>query len=98
MVAAVVCIVEFEWNARSAVSLNYAKIKKPGFWENLGLVVKDFVGLVVKDFGRNPVSLNSAKIKKPGFWENLGLVVRDFGRNPVSGNCAKIKNRVSKKI
>ncbi|TAE82437.1 MAG: hypothetical protein EAZ83_12230 [Oscillatoriales cyanobacterium] len=55
MVAAVVCIVEFEWNARSAVSLNYAKIKKPGFWENLGLVVKDF--------GRNPVSLNSAKIK-----------------------------------
>ncbi|TAE95802.1 MAG: hypothetical protein EAZ79_17335 [Oscillatoriales cyanobacterium] len=40
---------------RNPVSLNYAKIKKPGFWENLGLVARDF--------GRNPVSLNYARIK-----------------------------------
>ncbi|PSB41002.1 hypothetical protein C7B67_27280 [filamentous cyanobacterium Phorm 6] len=68
-----------------SLSGNYAKIKKPGFSENLG-----WWG----DIGRNPVSGNYAKIKKPGFSENLGWWREYLGRNPVSGNYAKI-NAVS---
>jgi hypothetical protein len=75
---------------RNPVSGNYAKIKKPGFSENLGWW-REYLG-------RNPVSGNYAKIKKPGFSENLGWWREISEETRFLGITQRLRNRVSQKI